>query len=133
MIRIILLIDALINLVLGVLLLLFSTPLVTYLGIPSSSTQFYPNILGAIFIGITIALLLEVFKGRSSQTIGLGFAGAISINLCGGVVLALWLIMGDLHLPPKGNDLLWAIVGLLFIVCLFELFVLVKQKYKNER
>ena len=54
--------DAFINLVLGVLLLSFSEKLATFLGVPYVTNHFYPNILGAIFIGITIALLIEVYK-----------------------------------------------------------------------
>ena len=57
--KIILIVDAVINFVLGVLLLLFTPTIATWLGVPQSSTSFYPNLLGAIFIGITIALVIS--------------------------------------------------------------------------
>ena len=51
----ILLIDAIINFVLGILLLLFSKKLTSILGIPPTDQYFYPNILGAILVGIGFA------------------------------------------------------------------------------
>ena len=117
--KVILIVDAVINFVLGVLLLLFSPTIVAWLGVPPSSTSFYPNILGAIFIGITIALVIGASEPNS--VIGLGLMGAISINLCGGLVLALWLVFGRLHLPTRGFVFLWALVAILIIVSLAEL------------
>ena len=73
----ILLLDAFTNLILGVLLLFYSENLASLLGVPYTSNYFYPTILGAIFIGITIALLLEFF--RKTETIsGLGLGGSYS-------------------------------------------------------
>jgi hypothetical protein len=119
--KIILMIDALINFVLGVLLLLFSPGIVAWLGVPPSSTNFYPNILGAIFIGITIALIIGATGEQSQRARGLGLLGAISINLCGGTVLALWLTSGGLDLPLKGLIILWSLVAVLIIVSTVEL------------
>jgi uncharacterized membrane-anchored protein YitT (DUF2179 family) len=59
----VLLIDALINLLLGVLLLAFSHDLVKLLGLPQTEQSFYPTILGAVLFGIGLALLLE-YGGR---------------------------------------------------------------------
>ena len=117
----ILILDAIINLILGILLLAYSENLATYLGVPITKDYFYPNILGAIFIGITIALLIEYFRKNDKFT-GLGFIGAIAINLCGGFILALWLIFGNLNLPIKGQLLLWILVILLIGVSVFELY-----------
>ena len=117
--KVILIVDAVINFVLGVLLLLFSPTIVAWLGVPPSSTSFYPNVLGAIFIGITIALIIGA--SEPNGVIGLGLMGAISINLCGGLVLALWLVFGRLHLPTRGFVFLWALVAILIIVSLAEL------------
>lgn len=117
----ILLIDALINFVLGVLLLIFSPAIASWLGVPTSSTNFYPNILGAIFIGITIALLIDAKGGKKYINKGLGLLGAISINLCGGTALALWLILGDIKLPGKGLIMLWSLVTILIMVSMIEL------------
>jgi hypothetical protein len=119
--KVILIIDAVINFALGVLLLLFSPTIVSLLGVPPSSTSFYPNILGAVFIGITIALLIGATREKHLRSTGLGLLGAISINLCGGTVLALWLIFGGLNLPAKGLAFLWLLVAILILVSMFEL------------
>ena len=52
---------------------------------------------------------------------GLGLAGAVSINLCGGIVLAAWLVFGSLALPLRGQILLWALVVLLLSLSTFEI------------
>jgi len=119
--KIILLIDALINFALGILLIIFSPAIANWLGIPLSSTSFYPNILGAIFIGITIALLIDAMRKNGRSNMGLGLLGAISINLCGGTMLAIWLIFGDLRLPNRGLIILWTLVVILLIVSAAEL------------
>lgn len=126
--KIILLIDASINLVLGVLLLAFSPGLIRFLGMPATDNFFYPNILGAVLFGIGIALTAEAFRKHQNRYIGLGLIGAISINMCGGVVLLLWLISGGLDLPTKGLIFLWILDLLLVIVSLMELVVHRKEK-----
>ena len=130
--KIILIIDASINFLLGVLLIIFSPKLVNLLGVPVSSTNFYPNILGAIFIGITIALIIEVSGSKNFDSMGLGFLGAISINLCGGVMLALWLMFGAMNIPTKGFVLLWLLVVILILVSTFELTHYIRAKQKKE-
>lgn len=109
--------DAVINLALGALLLVFPTGLVSALGIPAAEPAFYPSILGAVLFGIGIALVVERVRGAS----GLGLAGAISINLCGGLVLAGWLVFGALALPLRGRLLLWALVVVLVGISSLEL------------
>jgi len=116
-----LLVDAGINLVLGVLLLAFTPGLADSLGVPSSSTRFYPSILGAVFIGITVALLVEALRNPKKELIGLGLVGAVCINLCGGLALALWLMFGQLTLPFRGNLLLWSLVAVLVGLSSLEL------------
>jgi hypothetical protein len=110
-------VDAVINLALGVLLAVFPSGLVSALGIPGADVAFYPSILGAVLFGIGIALLIERVRGAS----GLGLAGAISVNLSGGAVLAAWLLFGSLAVPVHGRLLLWALVVLLIGISGFEL------------
>ena len=125
--RIILLIDAGINFILGLLLLLFSPYVIKLLGIPSADNYFYPNILGAVFIGITIALIIEAFhKGTKSYT-GLGLVGAVSINISGGLVLLFWLLSGSLDIPSKGLIFLWTLDVLLLIISSIELIINLKK------
>ena len=108
-----LIIDAGINLALGLLLLLFPRGLVSLLGIPDSVSKFYPNILGAVLFGIGTALLIERYKPKAG-VVGLGLGGAIAINLSGGVVLTLWLIFGELSISSRGY-LLLAILALVLV------------------
>jgi len=111
-----LLVDALIDLALGALLAFFPHCLVTVLGIPSAEPAFYPSILGAVLFGIGVALLIERNRGG-----GLGLAGAIAISLSGGVALGLWLLFGSLHLPLRGELVLWGLVVLLVVLSTIEM------------
>jgi hypothetical protein len=121
-----LVVDAMINLVLGVLLVAFPKGLVVALGIPPAETAFYPNILSAVLCGIGVALLLEYFHDRS-RTTGLGLGGALSINPCGGLVLAGWLTVGELSIPLRGYLVLWGLVLIRVVVSVLELFVQVRR------
>lgn len=115
-----LLVDALINLILGVLLATFPKSVVVFLGVPDSSTKFYPSILGAVLIGIALALVIE-YVGKPTRPAGLGLYGAIAINLCGAVFLTGWLLWAGLEIPLRGRVFLWAIAGVLFVISLVEL------------
>ena len=117
-----LLIDGLINLILGIVLLVFPSSLVTYLGVPEAQVAFYPNILGGVLFGIAIALFLESQNNHGS-TSGLGLLGAVVINLCGGLVLGAWLIFGELNLPPPGLIFLSGLVILLVGISSIELII----------
>lgn len=90
--------DAAINLVLGALLVIFPEDLVNFLGVPVPESRFYTSLLGAVLIGIGIALLMECFRGAFSFT-GLGLGGAICINLCGSFAVIIWLVSGQLDVP----------------------------------
>lgn len=111
--------DAAINLALGILLMAFPAGLVKVLGIPMAESSFYPTILGGVLFGIGLALLIECYR-KSSRFVGLGLAGAIAINLCGGFVLAVWLLSDQLALPLRGHILLWFLVLLLVGISLLE-------------
>lgn len=86
--------DAAINLILGILLIAFPAGLVEALGMPPADPSFYPSILGEVLLGIGLALLIEC-HWKSGRFNGLGLGGAIAINLCGGFVLAVWLLSDD--------------------------------------
>ncbi len=123
-----LLIDASINFILAVLLLAFSPALVNFLGVPDAENSFYPNILGSIFLGITIALIIEAYRKNDDKNVGLGLVGAISINLSGGLVLLLWLLFGGLNLPLKGLIFLWGLDILLVVISSIELYTNLRKK-----
>ena len=116
--RILLFIDALVNVILGLLLMFFSRGLIDFFGIPATDSFFYPNILGGVLFGIGIALLVELKDGDWGA--GLGLIGAVIINLCGGAVLAAWLLFGKLMIPSGGRIFLWCLVLLLVVLSLIE-------------
>jgi len=110
--RLLLAVDAAINLALGALLVLawpYEGALTRAFGVPPAEPPFYASILGAVLFGIGIALLLEMRSASQRAASGLGLGGAIAINLCGGIVLGAWLIFGELDLPLRG----WVFLGVL--------------------
>jgi hypothetical protein len=117
-----LLVDASINLLLGVVLIFFPGPVVAALGVPTAQSAFYPSILGAVLFGIGVALLVERGKGD-----GLGLRGAVSINLSGGVVLVFWLLFGHLQLPVRGLVFLWGLAAVLVGISTVELVVAARR------
>ena len=126
----VLLVDAAINLFLGLLLLIFSETLVEFLGVPATEQSFYPNILGGVLFGIGVALLIECFRSPNGL-VGLGLGGAIAINLCGGLVLVFWLITGNLSIPIRGQIFLWTLAVNLVAISSIELFMhLLSRKTK---
>jgi hypothetical protein len=110
-----LILDAIINLVLGFLLLAFPLDVFQLLGLPMEAPPFYANILGAVLVGIGIALLTEKFRGPGGA-MGLGLAGAIIINLYAALVLTAWLVSGKLGIPFRGYMVLWGLVILLLLI-----------------
>jgi hypothetical protein len=124
--RLILIVDAIINFALGVLLLLtipFSDQIANFLGVPKIEHAFYPSLFGSVLVGIGIALLIEGFRERPQQMVGLGLGGAIAINLCGGILLTGWLLLGNLQLPLRGQIFLWVIAVVLVLVSSVEWMV----------
>jgi len=122
--------DAAINLLIGGLLLFFPRGIVAALGLPGANEVFYPSILGAVLVGIGVALLVDCF-GDKKGVRGLGLAGAVSINLCGGIVLAAWLCFGSLDLPTRGFVILWCLV--LLLVGISALEVTAQARYCHHR
>jgi len=116
----ILLADAAINLVMGALLATFPRTVVEALGVPDTDTTFYPSILGAVLIGIGVALVIEYVRRPTGPT-GLGLYGAIAINLCGATFLIGWLLSGKLEIPFRGQAFLWALAVVLIAISLVEL------------
>jgi hypothetical protein len=114
-------VDAAINIILGILLMAFPTGLVRALGIPMEVPAFYATILGGVLFGIGLALVMECYW-KSSRFSGLGLGGAVAVNLCGGGVLAIWLLSDTFSLPLRGQILLWFLVLLLVGLSIVEGF-----------
>jgi len=116
---VLLLIDGLVNLLLGILLLSFPAVLVDVLGLPPFQGTFYPTLLGAVLLGIGIALFIQRHGKREGMT-GLGIAGAIAINVCGGAALLFCLVFGDLKIPSKGRIILWTFAIVVLLIAVVE-------------
>jgi hypothetical protein len=119
--------DAVINITLGAPLALFPRSVISFLGLPVPETPFYASILGAVLVGVGLALVVQRFCG-SQRIAGLGLAGAITINACGGIVLMIWLIGGGLALPVRGHVVLWCIAVIVLGIGTIELIVLARQR-----
>lgn len=126
--RTLLIMDGLVNLLLGVLLLLFPWGMASLLGVPAPGNTFYPSILGAVLVGIGIALMIDAY-GASFGLRGLGLAGAIAINFCGAGVLLIWLLFFPPDMPLRGQITLWTIAIGVLAIGAFELF----HRFKKSR
>jgi len=127
--KMLIMIDCVVNLVLGVLLLLFPFGVIDILGLPPTNTYFYPMILGAVIFGIGVALLLDVI-GYKKNIRGLGLGGAIAINISGSVVLICWLLFSSVEVALRGWITLW-VVGVLVLFIGIAEFIAVTWKDKN--
>jgi mannose/fructose/N-acetylgalactosamine-specific phosphotransferase system component IIC len=89
--------------VLGLLLITFPPKVIEFLGVPAAGHRFYLSIFGGVLVGVGIALLTEYLR-KPDGMVGLGLGGAIAINLCGCVVLAVWLASGKLARAQEKQD-----------------------------
>lgn len=117
--KILLYIDAAINLALGVLLISFPMGVAEAVGVPIPDHPFYASILGGVLLGIGIALLIEAGR-TTSRLVGLGLGGAVAINLSGGGILIYFLVLGNLNLPMRGQVFLWILATILVAISLAE-------------
>jgi hypothetical protein len=115
-----LLIDGVVNLILGLLLILYPVGIMELLGLPPTETYFYAIILGAVLFGIGIALMIELY-GIPRKVRGLGVGGAIAINLCGAGALVIWLVISPFSLPIRGRIILWSVAILVLAIAFAEI------------
>jgi hypothetical protein len=116
--------DGIGNVLLGLPLLLFPRLVTEFLGLPGTGSTFYPAILGAVFVGIGVALLLERFRPSLG---GLGLGGAMSINLIFGLALGSWLLLSDAGLPYRGVIVLSTLAVILIGISVAEAFSLARR------
>jgi hypothetical protein len=116
---VILLVDSIINFLLGLLLLFYPRVIIEFIGIPLVGNAFYPSILGSVLLGIAIALFLE-WRRNKSEFIGLGIGGAIVINFCAAVALVAWLLFGNLGIQLKGYIIMWFLALLIVAIAVIE-------------
>jgi hypothetical protein len=125
-----LILDAVVNLLLGVLLLCFPFGIASWLGVPEGGSNVYPIILGAVLFGIGAALLLEA-QGDQKGIRGLGLEGAIAINFCGAGALAVWLLLVPVDIPLRGYVVLWTIAISVLVIGIVELVHQVRRRYET--
>ena len=114
-------VDSVVNVLLGLLLLIFPPSLVEWLGLPLPGSGFYVRILGAVILGIGVALAIEFRREPSSSFVGLGTGGAVAINLCGGGALVAYLAVGHLSLSTEGKIVLCILAAVVVGLGLVEL------------
>jgi hypothetical protein len=114
--RILLVVDALVNLFLGAALVLAPTGVIEFLGLPAVDNFFYTTVLGAVLVGIGLSLM---FSLRSLS--GLGLVGAIAINLCGATAVAGWLLLSPGIVSKRGALVLWTVTVVVYAIAIFEL------------
>jgi hypothetical protein len=107
--RILLGIDASVNLLLGAALLSFPAGTREFLGLPPTNTYFCATLLGGVILGIGVALCAELW-GAPRGIRGLGLGGAIGINIPGAGVVLVWLLLGGRELSSRGRAILWVVV-----------------------
>lgn len=129
--KFLLILDGAVNLLLGILLMLFPAGIIELLGLPGTNTNFYPSILGAVLFGIGLALLAEL-SGYAKHFRGLGLGGAILINFAGSVVLIIWLLSGSLSIPLRGQIILWTVGAVVFIIGFVEAVTKSWRDINNE-
>ncbi len=110
--------DAVINLALGGLLILYPQLLISMFGFPMMITRFFASVLGGVLIGIGVALFVTYRGG----TAGLGLDGAIAINICGAGTVVVWLLAAPGEFSFAGRITLWVVAVLVLGIGCIELF-----------
>lgn len=118
-------IDSIINVVLGVCLLALPRQTIAFFGLPATDTYFYVTILGAVLLGIGIALWIE--SRNEDRLRGLGLVGAIVINLLGAGTVLLWLLIDPFNLPTHGYFVLWVVTFVVLGTGLVELAAVMRR------
>jgi hypothetical protein len=124
-----LIIDAIVNLVLGFFLVFFPLNVVDLLGLPVEIPPFYGIILGAVLIGIGIALLMELSPGAEKEG-WLGLGGAMIINLFAALALVSLLIGGRIYLPLRGYVIILTLLLFLLLLSVVEWWV--RRSSRNQ-
>jgi hypothetical protein len=102
----------------GLVLVLMPLTAIKILGLPRSETVFWPRLLGALLIGLSLATFMDASVRLGH---GLGLGGSFVINLTVGFVLAglLYLKQGPQSL--RGRIILWALVAIVLTLAAVEL------------
>jgi len=130
--RAFLIVDAVIDGLLGIVLLLFSPEVWELTGIPGAYSRFYPNLLGAVLLGICISLIIEAGRKEKEASPGLGFRGSLAINFSAGAILSLWLFFGHLPIPVKGVIILGVLSFFLLGFSIIKWYIYYRRRHQNR-
>ena len=119
-------VDSGINVLLGVALLGMPEATIALLGLPATDEVFYVSILGAVLIGIGIALWVE--RKNDERWRGLGLFGALVINLVAGGVVCVWLVTDPFSIPARGYVVLWTVAIVVVGTGAAELIALMRKR-----
>ena len=111
-------IEFVVKLASGAVLALAPKLLARITGLPPAESPFWPRLLGGILIGIAVAALVEV---RFKSSIGLGLAGAVSVNVAAAATIGSLLILGQGGSSRRGRFALWLAAAGLLILALVEI------------
>jgi hypothetical protein len=125
---IILLVNSAIYLILGLILLIYTPSIIVDLGLPAAPHPFFSNLAGGVFMGISIAFIIEYLK-KPGGIVGVGLGGAVAINLCVGTVLVFWLMAESLQIPLRGRIFLWIVTLYLISNSVIEIIIAIRRKY----
>ncbi|MDJ0627585.1 MAG: hypothetical protein QNJ44_04945 [Rhodobacter sp.] len=114
-----------INIVLGVCLLAIPGQTIRFFGLPEVDTYFYVTVLGAVLLGIGIALWIE--RRNEDRWRGLGLFGAVIINILGAGTVLVWLLVDPFNLPMHGYVVLWAVALTVLGTGIVELVAMMRR------
>ena len=118
-------IDSIINLVLGICLLSMPGATIEFFGLPETDSHFYVTVLGAVLLGIGIALWIE--RRNEDRWRGLGLVGAMVINMLGAGTVLVWLLLDPFTMPARGYFVLWSVTVMVLGTALVELAALLRR------
>ena len=111
-------IETLLKLAGGLALCLAPLTVIRLFGLPPAGSGFWPRLLGAVLIALSVASFLE---GATLSTGGLGLAGSLAINLSAVAMISTHLMLGAGPQTRRGRVVLWLLVAALSLLALFEI------------
>lgn len=100
--------DAMLNALLGGVLLFFPGPLVEALGVPDADPSIYANLAGALLIGFAFALARASRAPAENRAV---IEAVMVANVLSAAVLAVWLTALDSDATATGKAVLGTVAG----------------------
>jgi hypothetical protein len=102
----------------GLVLVLAPLSTIKLLGLPRTESGFWPRLLGAVLIGMAIALYLE---GRGPGSQGVGLLGCVIVNFSAVSILGGLLALEAGPPSARGRAVMWGVVVLLVALSVLEI------------